>query len=280
MKVFHFPLIFPLLLAGCNYGNENKKAAAVQNQKPLPVYKLAFSNDFEDYSFRFFVDTIHNSIEIATDSVDVMYRDFETSSHFDDSIELNRIMNARYENFTHYYINNYFLSKDTFTLSTQAIADTYHLPLIFEILTGYSRCYTSPKSFETFPVDGIGDSTEKLPEYHFNPMQLAEADFQTHDTVRKILDDKLIDLNYDSIPERILVYNSKEGNTVFVIFEKRNNNWVESQKKIYFNADYAGVSSLQLAGMKNRSVLLKIYQCSYVPRKRYFEMVLLFVPEE
>ncbi|CAN5770864.1 hypothetical protein BH11BAC7_BH11BAC7_27060 [soil metagenome] len=275
---FYFLQLFVLSFAGLNCGNEIKQAAGTKNQKTLPVYKLAFESNSENFSFRFSIDTVHDIIEVATDSVDVMYRDFEIYTHYNDSIAMSTIINANYGNFTHYYIKRYALQNDSFELSGQAIADTYHLPLIIEILPGYSRSYTSPRSFASFPVDGIADSTDRLPEYHFYATQLAEVNFQTNDTATKILDDKLIDLNYDSVPERILLYNSKDGYTRCIIFENQNGKWILLHKMKYFRMDYAAVSTCQFSGMKNRSVILKLYYPGFAPRKRYFEIVAVLIP--
>ncbi|MEO5642761.1 MAG: hypothetical protein ABIQ40_15560 [Bacteroidia bacterium] len=239
---------------------------------------MAYSADFENFSFRLSIDSIHNTIEVATDSVDILYRDFQLRMHFDDSAGWDTIRNDPYMNFTHYYIKEYSLRNDSFELSGQTIADTYDLPLLVEILAGFSRYYTSSKSFESFPVETILDSTENLREYHFYATQLAEVNFQTNDTATKILDDKLIDLNYDSVPERILLYNSKDGYTRCIIFENQNGRWTLSHKMKYFRMDYAAVSTCQFSGMKNRSVLLKLYYRSYVPRKRYFEIVAVLIP--
>src|ERR1041385_1021800 len=144
----------------------------------------------------------------ATDSVDILMRDFDIKRHFYDSTDSSYILNSKVETFSHYYIKKYCLDKDTFKLCKESTADTYPFPLIVEMFEGRSRTYATPGSFNSFPVETILDTTEKLPVYHFTPPQLAEADFLTNNSVTKILGDKLIDLNYDMVPERILIYNS------------------------------------------------------------------------
>jgi hypothetical protein len=268
-----------MILPVWNCDNANKQAAPKINQKKLPTYKSAFIIDFENFSFHISADTIRNVVETGTDSVDVLMRDFDIYSHFYDSTDQDYITNSKVETFSHYYIKKYCLDKDTFKLCNESISDTYSYPLIVEISEGSSREYTSPENFSSFPVETTLDTTEKLPGYQFTPAQLAEVNSFNNDQIMKILDDKLVDLNYDHISERILVYDLKDGNTYCAIFENRDNNWIPVQK-INCYADCASIYTLQFSGMKTRSVLLKMYECSQVPRKRYFETDWLFVPAE
>jgi hypothetical protein len=278
MNRFRTLVILILVFAEWNCAERNKKKFAEKKPKPLPQYKLAYSNQFGDFSsYRFTFDTLHNTIETVADFIDVLTRDYDIYRQFYDST-----YQMTYEGnpFSHYYINKYCLNKDTFELCKKTTADTFPLPLIVELSTNSSRGYISPHSFDSYPTETVSDTSEKVPQYHYNPIQLSEISFLSNTSASAILADQSVDLNYDSIPERLVGYRTKDGFSHYAILEKQNQKWVMINILDIGLGENAGFSTLQMSGQKNRSVLLKVYSLGYVPRKRYFEDVFLFLPKE
>lgn len=286
MKYSFFIFITLLLTGACN-------PPPIQQQqhvpKPLPKYRFAFFDNFGDCSYNYSVDTARNTIEVVTDSVDIpLWERAVRDLIRDDSLAENATVPAF--DFSRFYSFRYCLEKDSFTRCDSSAFKEYTHPLIIArtALAG-ERLDTNPRLCQSqFPAASLWRSLSGNERYHSIPCSKRKSVAAlTGDTTGYLLADTLLDLNGDSLNERLLIFSDSVGHHYLLIAQQESSEWKCVQNiPIWLNYDYwFRFSLVALHGKRSRAILISAlsenpWEFFAVAPGRSWENICLLVPIE